>query len=265
MEHSGSTLLSLLLSAHPRVVSLGEVEKTLRRLAAEPEEMGSRSCLCGEPLPRCPLWGRLWEERGWTEQGLPGGYAALCRAFHELYGPDRVLADSSKIVAPLGWLAADGTVSLKAVFLLKDARSYLFSQRANHRRSGLKPPAAWRLVRDWHRQNRAIGEHLHREGLDHCRISYEEICLAPHLVLPELCSFLGLEFDEAMLAPSLDDAHQIFGNRMRHQPHKNRRIQYDNRWFLDRGASLALALNPVAWRFNRANVYSHTAQGVWSR
>jgi hypothetical protein len=54
---SGSTLLSLLLNAHPEMVSVGEATGPYV-LAADRKQY---TCSCGEPLARCPFWRRVGE------------------------------------------------------------------------------------------------------------------------------------------------------------------------------------------------------------
>lgn len=48
--HSGSTLIDLLLGAHSRVFSLGEIEQLPKNVALDTE------CSCGERVRACPVW-----------------------------------------------------------------------------------------------------------------------------------------------------------------------------------------------------------------
>ncbi len=56
--HSGSTLLDLMLNAHPDIVSVGEVLKLNRQLAyRDPERKTYAPCSCGAPsLLQCEFW-----------------------------------------------------------------------------------------------------------------------------------------------------------------------------------------------------------------
>ena len=56
LGHSGTTLLDLLLNAHSRIASAGEL-KTLQDFLADP----SRRCTCGAtPLRACPFWAEVF-------------------------------------------------------------------------------------------------------------------------------------------------------------------------------------------------------------
>jgi hypothetical protein len=59
MSHSGSTLLSLMLNAHPEIISVGELIDLSRRL--QPRKDGSYApCPCGAPsLWKCDFWSRV--------------------------------------------------------------------------------------------------------------------------------------------------------------------------------------------------------------
>lgn len=47
LPHSGSTLLSLLLATHPRVVALGEVRLQVAKLRRDPGKTEAGLCGCG--------------------------------------------------------------------------------------------------------------------------------------------------------------------------------------------------------------------------
>jgi hypothetical protein len=57
--HTGSTLLALLLDAHPRIVSVGETAITprIRRRG----KAAQRRCSCGETMESCPLWRKIFD------------------------------------------------------------------------------------------------------------------------------------------------------------------------------------------------------------
>ncbi len=54
--HSGSTLLDLLLGAHPSAVSLGEITHLPKNLAL------NTLCTCGAPARACPMWTAVLDE-----------------------------------------------------------------------------------------------------------------------------------------------------------------------------------------------------------
>src|SRR5262245_36737394 len=56
LSHSGSTLLDLMLNAHPEVISVGEL-KQLGRFARLAKKKRAHRCTCGAKTVRhCPFW-----------------------------------------------------------------------------------------------------------------------------------------------------------------------------------------------------------------
>ena len=57
--HTGSTLVAMLLDAHPRIVSVGEVavKPKIRRRGDD----GRQICSCGATLAECPFWQQLFQ------------------------------------------------------------------------------------------------------------------------------------------------------------------------------------------------------------
>lgn len=63
-SHSGSTLLAMLLGAHPEACTVGELA---------PGGIGNPDnyrCSCGEPIRQCDFWGRV--RQAMADQGIPG-------------------------------------------------------------------------------------------------------------------------------------------------------------------------------------------------
>ena len=60
-SHSGSTLLDLMLNAHPEIFSAGEVLKLNRQLGLKNAQKQTYApCSCGAPsLWQCPFWSRV--------------------------------------------------------------------------------------------------------------------------------------------------------------------------------------------------------------
>ena len=55
-SHSGSTLLDLMLNAHPAIFSAGEVLKLNRQLGINhPRKQTGAPCSCGAPSPPSPI------------------------------------------------------------------------------------------------------------------------------------------------------------------------------------------------------------------
>lgn len=59
---SGSTLLELLLGAHPEIVALGEIEKLSLQFARDGTSAYPGRCSCGKPPLECPIWSTVADE-----------------------------------------------------------------------------------------------------------------------------------------------------------------------------------------------------------
>jgi hypothetical protein len=55
-NHSGSTLLDLLIGSHPEALSLGEITHLPKNLAL------NTRCSCGAPIRECPLWATVVDD-----------------------------------------------------------------------------------------------------------------------------------------------------------------------------------------------------------
>lgn len=64
---SGSTLLALLMDAHPEVVSIGELSNAIGRLLGD-GRIGHYFCSCGVPIEDCPFWATV--QRRCSERGI---------------------------------------------------------------------------------------------------------------------------------------------------------------------------------------------------
>ena len=58
--HSGSTLLTLLLARHPRVVAVGELANLSLQVARDETTKWVGRCSCGERPTDCPMWGEVF-------------------------------------------------------------------------------------------------------------------------------------------------------------------------------------------------------------
>ena len=65
-SHSGSTLLDMMLNAHPEIISVGEVLKLNRIKVAKTGRVKRTRCSCGSAtLLQCEFWSRVneWIDR----------------------------------------------------------------------------------------------------------------------------------------------------------------------------------------------------------
>ncbi len=267
LPHSGSTLLSLFLGGHSRLIGLGGIERAVA-LLADPQAASGLRCTCGAPAGGCPYWGKVAER-------LPGGqdlsraerYRLALEIFPLVFGPDAWPVDSSKHVEQLATLRALPHLDLRAVHLIKDIRGNAISaiDRARRKKGTRRP--GWLLAIEnfhrWRRENGKIDAAVARLDIPTLRVGYEELCLKHERTMTQIATALGLPAEPVSLSLETSRSHLIVGNRMRGQPEKQR-LRYDNRWF-SRGEWLpAAVLFRGAMRYNARHVY-HAAGATWSQ
>jgi hypothetical protein len=71
---------------------------------------------------------------------------------------------------------------------------------------------------------------LDKNSFVYFNLGYEEFALYPDRIIPELCAYLGIEFEKGMLSPANSSSHIIRGNTGRGDPEKRTAISYDARW-----------------------------------
>jgi hypothetical protein len=195
--YSGSTLLGVMLGAHPLIFYAGEANHTLG-FGDPSAPLGKRGCrLCG---PGCVVWGNLRVESG---QDL---YEMLSRRTRR-----PIVFDSTKDIS---WIKRQMTalrdvVPLRLIVLTRDGRAVVNSRLRKRRR----PKASAReLTAAWVTQMRGIEELTsHWPGSVH-RVRYEELASRPEPTLRALADFLGVAFDPAMLDPWNSDQHPLGSN-----------------------------------------------------
>lgn len=223
--HSGSTLLDLMLGAHSRVVSLGELKKL--------GSAGVESCSCGSaPVSCCPFWQQVGEQLARTtdlslwdlevESEDPSVFArhnlALLNSIQAVTGNHRFV-DSSKSLPRLIRLRDTGLFDLRVVHLVRSPYGVVYS---NVKRG-----------RDWlyHSRNYTMGMVKRRKlNLDRPAVvvRYEELTSEPTRVLNGLMGELGLDFEPGQLQWASGSSHLFAGNAIRHS--RDSRIRIDTSW-----------------------------------
>lgn len=259
LPHSGSTLLSMLLAKHPRILALGEVRLQVNRIRRDQAKAREGVCGCGDRIRDCPLWSRFMAER--SVQAAPvDDLRLVTRIASDLYGPATLLVDASKIREPIEELAADGQQSVRVIHLSRDYRSWIVSAADIRRRKGKRTNPAWLFglanARRWVRENRKLERSISASGFPAMRLGYEELVLADSRVWPLLWNFLGIA--DCGAPRDISDArnHIFSGNRMREDASR-RAVSYDDRWFRRRDWRVASALLPNLRALNRRWTYSH--------
>lgn len=263
LPHSGSTLLSLLLARHPRVVALGEVRLQIGKLRRRPDQAAEGWCGCGARLADCPLWGTFlagWDRGGTSVDDL----GRAVRIAREVHGPETVFVDASKIREPVEEMSAAPSFPMKVILLSRDYRSWIVSAIDLRRRKGKSLRPGWIMglegARRWVRENRKLEKAVSASPFESWRVGYEELVLGKAQMWPELWNFLGLS--DVGVPRDIGGArnHIFSGNRMREDASR-RAVAYDGRWLERREWMAASVLRPGLRALNRRWTYSHGVAG----
>src|SRR5262245_54271496 len=150
LSHSGSTLLDLMLNAHPEVISVGEL-KQLGRFARLAKKKGAHRCTCGaETVWHCPFWtsvnaatkraidrkiDQLNVEDYESLETFDQDNLTLFKAISGTSGKQFVV-DSSKSRTRLKLLLANRKLDVFPIFLMRDPKGQIYSsakKRPNQR------------------------------------------------------------------------------------------------------------------------------------
>lgn len=264
---SGSTLLSLLLDSHPRMVSVGETQGPYARV--DPREY---LCSCGRTLPDCPFWRRVrdaMQRRGfvfgadrWDMLFQPSGWAPLdalltrslrSNALDDLR--DRVVGRLPPWSRRIGDVArrnealVDSLLEVAGADVLVDASKDPARARHLERLTALRP-CVLHLVRDapgyvcsyvahkgasieegvavWRRMAGHVDRLFARLPEERrLRVRYEDLCADPRAVLGRISDFAGLEPPPWPLEFHAGE-HHVIGNQMRFATSSD--IRLDERW-----------------------------------
>lgn len=240
--HCGSTLLSLLLNGHSRMLALSEVRKIHKfiRDTERPDGPNPLDDVLWQKVRHRYEW--MYETEfdelhlehpswkafsGWSRERLQAWvdpYVQLLRTIVRESGCD-ILVDSSKSWQQLYLLQRSGRVRIKVVHALRDGRAVLHSYNRKYHDfrvsfgQWVKPTAMAAVLRplfasrDWH------------------EVRYEALSTAPEETLTQLCQFLDTEFEPEMLRFRSHPWFGIGGNRMAHDTSEE--IRLDEKWRRD--------------------------------
>lgn len=193
--HSGSTLLGLMLGAHPAVFYAGEAKKSTF-LGNERKPLRKRACkLCGAA---CPVWGDLHVEDDDV-------YEALARRTGRA-----ICVDSTKSIA---WIERQAEMLERRgaercfFFLARDGRAVLASRIRKYPTESVRAQ-----VDEWVTQIRATEALVARFPGKVMRLHYEELAARPEATIAAAARFLGIEPEPAMIAPWTTEQHPLGGN-----------------------------------------------------
>jgi hypothetical protein len=228
--HSGSTLLDLMLNAHPEIVSVGELMNLHRR-----DNSGNGhhfSCSCGaRSLEQCGFWSRINERMQSAEgtsiaelglrshtNGSGPGAGAIYRAISEISGKAFVV-DSSKSPARLAYLMHVNGLDVFPIHLIRNPKGHVYSMLRKH--GGFFKHIFW--YEFVHERIRQV-----LKSVPHCVVHYEDLVLKPEGTLHSVLKPLGLSFDRRQLLWAEQTKHLVGGNRMRRS--KRSELVLDDAW-----------------------------------
>lgn len=233
LSHSGSTLLDLMLNAHPQIVSVGEL-KQLGRFARQEKVNRRLRCTCGaETLLACDFWapvsarteatiGRTIRElnvESYNEvESFDRDNVALFQAISAV-ADKRYVVDSSKHVLRLARLIENPALDVVPIFLLRDPKGQICSSQK-------RTSSLIKFIRNYVRTNRGIYGIVKERP--HAVIHYEDLVQDPERTLDRLLARLGLLFDPRQLQWASGVHHNVGGNGMRRG--NSSELKLDERW-----------------------------------
>lgn len=246
----GSTLLDILLGAHPDVQSTGELMRLIGGAGG-----ASQTCACGLDIRVCPFWSAVESELGGPAALLELGKGSrlegtkglllgrlraarsdslarrhsarlvrLVRVVSHVSGR-RIVVDSSKSLGR-GYLyraaLADG-IDVRYIHVVRDGRAFLWSKRARPDGEGVgkRTPerSPLRLAGLWTMTNFLATVVFSPQSGRYLRVRYEDLTSRPRETLERVGRFLQIDMAPvvALLAPgqAIPISHVVGGNRLR--------------------------------------------------
>lgn len=242
--HCGSTLLNLLLNAHSNIIGLSELS-TLHKSFMD-NKFGPESA----NLTKTEFWRSIlsefeqrfgaplldednrfvlpdWHEYFSLEQDEVKHMQRVDRAFFDSIEKKiniPIICDSSKFLVRLHMLISSG-LPVKVIHLDRDGRGVLYS----YLRKGYSFTNAFKRWTISETGFLLLSHWLPKNNLHYCK--YENLARHPKKELEKICAFLGINFENEMLADfrNVEDL-GICGNRMRNS--KDKTIMVDSSWKL---------------------------------
>lgn len=237
MPHSGTTLLSILLSAHPQVATLGGTQ-VVPRLLGRALRTGSGICSCGHTFAEDPFWAGVRHRMEAAGVALDGEYFArgdgddrdaaakqrstLVAAVMAETGAD-VFLDGSKRPDFLAPLMTHQDFDLSVVDWYRDGRGVMASWKR------AQPDESFRdLAEMWVRRENLRRDMVARIPAERrMEARYEDLCRDPSQTLSTIAAFLGVDPDVDLMG-RMGTEHHVLGNQMRLEPVTE--IRHDERW-----------------------------------
>jgi hypothetical protein len=236
-SHSGSTLLAMMLNAHPEIISVGEMFKLNMKLNVKNAETGAHApCSCGAPsLWQCEFWSRVNQRiqsqadkslndlnvQDYTDlDGSSAPNAIVLRAISEVSGK-KLLVDSSKKLDRLAYFLKWSEPNIHPVVLIRDPKGQINSVRKKH--GGFLGPI-FRYEHVYIQLRRSLGESPHSV------VRYEDLVAAPERTLRTILKPIGLDFHPQQLNWGEKPNHFVGGNRLRRLRPSKSELVLDEQW-----------------------------------
>lgn len=216
LARSGSTLLGRLLNNHPSIVDIGELLRLNSKLD-DPTAL----CACGSLLTECPDWNKYFE--GIPEKVKRNYRKWTPRLLHQLRMNAKadVLVDVSKTLAyRLAKRWKDPDVGF--ILIVRDPRGALRS----HITQGKDLDRRLKLQRKWMKRYQTFAT----KRAHCCKVTYyEDLVSKPKTTMRELCEFIGVNFNDSMLAPQFEQCHMSHYSDSSYMKGA-RELRLDERW-----------------------------------
>jgi hypothetical protein len=231
--HSGSTLLDLMLNAHPDIVSVGEVLKLNRRTKRKRSGREKFTlCSCGAPISQCEFWarvdarireadGRRLDELELQDHQVNDSSrtdnSVLFKGISHVSGKN-VVVDSSKLPQRLAQLMSLDEIDVYPIHLVRDPKGQLASVIDQ-----------WGLFRGIVNYE-VVHLHIRRllKQVPHSVVRYEELVRNPKVTLDAILKPLGLRFHPRQLDWADQAKHSVAGNHLRMKTTSE--LVLDERW-----------------------------------
>ena len=294
LSRVGSTMLDLVLGCNPKFVGLGEIFQVLRPDMNRFER--NEHCSCGKLTQECSFWGCV--AKGLKEKktvDLEQRYGHTLQVFEDLYGPDHIVVDSSKLLDVLKTVIRLPRVEVKVIYLIRDVRAWTISRLNNRKNSpeyfkrdgyyikklayqlgwkihllkwGLPFLTQWPVYYFilWYIQNKQIRDFLKRQDIDYFSLGYDELGMNPELMMKKIFDFLGEEIINPDFCSVNSQSHILVGNTKKSESTRRQGIFYDNRWMYRNEWLRPAALLPKIMRYNAEEVYKNIkGHSIWDK
>ena len=285
LSRVGSTMLDLVLGSNPKFVGLGEIFQVLRPDMNRFER--NERCSCGKLTRECSFWKNVAEIlKEKKNANLAERYGHTLQAFEALYGSDKLVVDSSKLLDVLKTVVRLPRVEVKVIYLIRDVRAWTISRLNNRKKSPkyfqpdgyyvkkLAYQLGWKIhlfkwilpwltqlplyyFLLWYKQNKQIKDYLESKNIDYFCLGYDELGMNPDRMMKKMFDFLGEEKTDMDFCTVDSQSHILVGNTKKSDSERRQRIVYDNRWMYRNDWVIPAALLPNIMRYNAEEVYKN--------